>query len=69
MDKPDPALRPSQPPDPEAQMRWLYARQTEATLALAATVQRLVESVDQLCRRIASLDSNVADLEARMARA
>ncbi len=67
MDKSDAALRPSQPPDPEAQLRWLIARQTEAMIALAATVQQLTEAVEQLCRRVASLDANVADLEARLA--
>lgn len=69
MEKHDPALRPSQPPEPEAQLRWLIARQTEAMLALAAVIPRLTEAVEQLCRRVASLDANVADLEARLAHA
>ncbi len=56
------------PAEPDAQMRWLIARQTEAMIALAATVQLLTEAVEQLCRRVASLDSNVADIEARLAR-
>lgn len=62
------ALRPSQPPDPEARLRWLLERQTEAMVRLASTSERLTEVVEQLCRRVASLDANVADLESKVAR-
>ena len=67
METTDPALRPTQPPDPEGQLRWLIERQTEAMLRLAAAAERLTEAVEQLCRRVASLDANVAEVEARLA--
>jgi cell division protein FtsB len=68
METSDTALRPTQPPEPEAQLRWLMTRQAEALLAMAPVMERLTEAVEQLCRRIASLDANVADLEAKVAK-
>lgn len=64
----DRALRPSMPPEPDAQLRWLLARQSEIMLTLPPVIERLTEVVEQLCRRVASLDANVADLEAKVAR-
>jgi hypothetical protein len=53
------ALRPSQPPDPEARLRWLLERQTDAMVHLATAVERLTAAVDQLGRRVAALDARL----------
>lgn len=53
------ALRPSQPPDPEARLRWLLERQTEAMLRLATATERLTAAVEQLGHRVAALDARL----------
>lgn len=68
MDKPDTALRPTQPTDPAERLQWMLGRQTDALLSLPPVIERLTEVVEQLCRRVASLDANVADLESKVAR-
>jgi len=52
-------LRPSQPPDPEARLRWLLERQTDAMLRLATATERLTVAVDQLGHRVAALDARL----------
>lgn len=50
----DPALRPSMPAEPEAQLRWLIARQTEALLHVAGAAQQLTQAVVDL-RQVVSV--------------
>jgi len=49
------ALRPSQPADPEAQLRWLIARQTEAMLQVVVAVQQLTATVGELRQLVSVL--------------
>lgn len=55
MEQDDPALRPSMPREPEAQLRWLIARQTEALLRVATAAQQLTEAVVDLRQVVAVL--------------
>lgn len=50
----DKALRPNMPTDPEAQLRWLMARQTEALVQVAVAAQQLTEAVVDL-RQVVSV--------------
>ena len=53
------ALRPQMPTDPEAQLRWLLMRQTEAMLTLASSVDQLRDELGTLSTMIASLTATV----------
>lgn len=44
----DEALRPSMPAEPEAQLRWLIARQTEALLKLSTSTDHHTAAVNKL---------------------
>jgi hypothetical protein len=50
----DKALRPTMPPDPAGQERWLRERQIEAMLRLSTAAEQLVAVVGEL-RQLVSL--------------
>lgn len=50
----DKELRPSMPAEPEAQLRWLITRQTEAMLRVAVAAQQLTSAVVDL-RQVVSV--------------
>lgn len=49
------ALRPSQPPEPDAQLRWLIERQTEAMVRLSAATEQLTVAVNELRQAVVVL--------------
>ena len=55
MTQDDPALRPNMPIEPQAQLRWLIARQTEALVKVAVAAQQLTEAVVDLRQLVSVL--------------
>ena len=55
MEDEDRALRPSQPPEPQAKLHWLLERQTEAMLRFSTSTECLTAEVIKLCGLVATL--------------
>jgi hypothetical protein len=55
MDQDDRALRPSQPPEPQAKLHWLLERQTEAMIRFSTSTESLTAEVSKLCGLVATL--------------